>query len=192
MSIKILTFAGSTRSNSVNKRLAKVALNRIQDLGYQGTFVDLRDLEIPLYDGDLETNFGLPKGVIKLKRMMINHDGFIISSPDYNGLIPPVLKNAIDWVSRKESGEKTYTAFKGKCIGLLSTSGGKSGGHKGLVSVRQVLTKLGSEVIPRHFGLPKASLDLFEDNSLKDLTDRENLNKVVDELIMSIKNSNDK
>ena len=62
MSIRILGLAGSTRSGSLNKRLVRAALHHAEAGGADTTFLDLRSLEIPLYDGDLEAASGLPEG----------------------------------------------------------------------------------------------------------------------------------
>ena len=79
---KILAFAGSTRTASFNKQLAHLAADAARDAGAQVTFVDLRDLALPLFDGDLEDASGLPDNARKLKSLMREHDGFLISSPE--------------------------------------------------------------------------------------------------------------
>lgn len=81
---KILAFAGSTRKDSFNKKLVKVAAEGARAAGAQVTYLDLRDIPMPLYDGDLEAESGLPENAKKLKAMMIEHDGFLISAPEYN------------------------------------------------------------------------------------------------------------
>src|SRR5689334_22796808 len=94
---KILAFAGSTRTDSYNKKLIKVAIKGAEAAGAQVTYLDLRDLNLPLYDGDLEASEGLPAGARKLKDLLLANDGIMISSPEYNSSISGVLKNAIDW-----------------------------------------------------------------------------------------------
>src|SRR4051812_45824702 len=108
---KILAFAGSTRTDSHNKRLIKVAIKGAEAAGAQVTYVDLRDLNLPLYDGDFETSEGLPAGARKFKDLLLANDGIMISSPEYNSSISGVLKNAIDWASRPAPGEKPLECF---------------------------------------------------------------------------------
>ena len=106
MTPKILAFAGSTRTESWNKKLIKIAAAGTRAAGAEVTELDLRDIPLPLYDGDLEHEQGLPPNGRKLKDLMLRHDGFLISSPEYNSSISGVLKNAIDWASRPVPGEK--------------------------------------------------------------------------------------
>src|SRR5437879_5724181 len=94
---KILAFAGSTRRDSYNKKLVKIAIKGAEAAGAQVTYLDLRDLNLPLYDGDLEVSEGLPPGARKFKDLLFANDGIMISSPEYNSSISGVLKNAIDW-----------------------------------------------------------------------------------------------
>lgn len=141
---KILAFAGSTRSDSFNKKLIKVAVNGAIDVGVEATFIDLRDFLMPLYDGDLEQREGLPANTRKLKDLMLIHQGFLISSPEYNSSISGVLKNTIDWTSRQTGGESPLACYKGKIGGLMSASPGGLGGLRGLVHIRLYLKTLAS------------------------------------------------
>ena len=84
--------------------------------------VDLRELDLPLYDGDLETQKGFPAGAKRLQELMIPAHGLLISSPEYNSSISAALKNAIDWVTRTDKAGGTLAAFKGKVAGLMAAS----------------------------------------------------------------------
>ena len=119
MSAKILAFAGSTRSNSFNKRLVRAAAVMAEEAGATVTIVDLRDYPLPLYDGDLEQAEGLPEHAATLYELFKSHDALLISSPEYNSSVSAVLKNTIDWVSRPRDGEQPLEAFSGKVAGLL-------------------------------------------------------------------------
>src|SRR5438093_295997 len=119
--IKILAFAGSTRTDSFNKKLVHVAAEGARAAAAEVTFIDLRDFSLPLYDGDLEAASGLPENAKKLKQLMIAHHGFLISAPEYNSSISGVLKNAIDWASRAErDDEPPLICFRGKTVALIS------------------------------------------------------------------------
>ena len=84
---KILAFAGSTRKGSYNKLLAKVAMKGAEQAGAEVTYLDLRELKLPVYDGDLEERDGLPEGATRFKAMLEAHDGLLIASPEYNSSI---------------------------------------------------------------------------------------------------------
>ena len=111
MKPKILAFAGSTRTDSFNKRLAKVAAAGASESGADVTVIDLRDFPMPLYDEDLESQEGLPSNVLKLKDLMLKPQGFLISSPEYNSSISGVLKNMIDWTSRPRDDEPPSACY---------------------------------------------------------------------------------
>ena len=154
---KILVFAGSTRTGSYNKRLAHVAADAARTAGAEVTFLDLRDLPLPLFDEDFETEHGLPDNAKKLKALFRDHDGFIIAAPEYNSSITAVLKNAIDWASRSETDdEPALSAYRGKTAALLSASPGALGGMRGLVHLRAILGNIGVIVLPDQVALPKA------------------------------------
>lgn len=162
---KILAFAGSTREASWNKRLVKVAAEGARSTGAEVTVIDLRDFPMPIYDGDLEANGGLPEQARRLKTLFIEHQGLLISSPEYNGGMSAVLKNAIDWVSRREGDEPNLAAYYNKVAGIMSTSPGRLGGLRGLVHVRQILTNIGVLVVPQQHALGGAG-DAFGDDGM--------------------------
>src|SRR5436305_4605730 len=111
---RILAFAGSTRTESFNKRLIRVAIKGAEAAGAEVTYLDLRDLNLPLYDGDLEAKVTLPEGGRRIKELMKANHAFLISSPEYNSSISGVLKNAIDWASRPEPNEPPLFCFTDK------------------------------------------------------------------------------
>src|SRR5687767_4569149 len=98
------------------------------------THVDLRDFPMPLYDGDLEAKDGIPEKGKALKRLLMDHPGFLIASPEYDSSITGVLKNAIDWASRPEPDQPELVAFRGKVAGRVSASTGSLGGLRGLAA----------------------------------------------------------
>jgi NAD(P)H-dependent FMN reductase len=132
------------------------------------TLIDLRDLPMPLYDGDLEAKEGLPPNARKFKDLLLAHQGILISAPEYNSSISGVLKNAIDWASRSVPGEKPLECFTDKVVGLMSASPGVLGGLRGLVTVRSILNNIGSHVIPHQVAISKAHEAFNPDGSLKD------------------------
>lgn len=165
---RLLAFAGSLRKGSYNKRLARVAAEAARRAGAEVTELDLKELALPVYDGDDEEASGLPAGAKRLKRLMIESDGFLISTPEYNSSVPGGLKNAIDWASRSEGDEKELLAFRGKTAAILSASPGALGGMRSLAALRAILSNIGVLVIPQQVALPKAHEAFAEDGSLKD------------------------
>jgi len=160
---KILALAGSTRTGSFNKKLIHLAAEAARSAGAEVTLVDLRDFQLPLFDGDLEDAEGLPENAKKLKALMREHDGFMIASPEYNSSISGVLKNSIDWASRAETDdEPPLVAFRGKTAALMSASPGALGGLRGLVTLRSILGNIGIIVLPDQVAIPKA-YEAFDD-----------------------------
>jgi NAD(P)H-dependent FMN reductase len=180
---RILAFAGSSRTGSLNQKLLKVAAARARSLGAQVDEVDLRSLELPLYDGDLEAEHGLPESALRWKGMMNAHGALLLVCPEYNSSITPLLKNALDWASRAAPGEGPLLAFRGKVAGLCSASPGALGGLRGLVTVRSLLGNIGVHVIPSQFALPKAHEAFTPQGELADAGAAQRLGAVLEELV---------
>jgi chromate reductase len=153
---KILAFAGSLRADSYNKKLVRIAAAGAQEAGAEVTLLDLRELPLPIYDGDLEAAEGLPENALRLKELMKASDGFLIAAPEYNASITAALKNALDWASRPAPGEPSLAAFQGKAAALMSASPGALGGLRGLIHVRAILGTLGVLVVPNQVAVMKA------------------------------------
>lgn len=168
MTPKLLAFGGSLRKGSYNKLLARAAADAARRAGAEVTLLDLKELALPVYDGDEEEASGLPAGAKRLKRLMIEADGFLISTPEYNSSVPGGLKNAIDWASRTEGEEKDLLAFRGKAAALFSASPGALGGIRSLAVLRAILSNIGVLVIPQQLALPKAHEAFDEAGGLKD------------------------
>jgi NAD(P)H-dependent FMN reductase len=185
---KVLVFAGSTRTASYNKKLARLAADAARAAGAEVTLVDLREFAIPLYDGDLEDAQGLPEGAKRFKNLMRAHDGFIISSPEYNSSISGVLKNAIDWASREESDdEPPLVAYRGKVALLLSASPGQLGGLRALVHVRAILGNIGTLVLPDQLSISTAHEAFDQDGQLKDPKKAKRVKELAEGLVSFLK-----
>lgn len=154
--IKILALAGSTRSESFNKKILKVAVFGAREAGAEVTIVDLQDYRMPLYDGDFEQKEGLPSNVLKIKELFSQNHGFLFALPEYNGSLSGVFKNTIDWVSRSDKGEAPLHCFNGKVAGLISASPGNFGGMRGLVHARSLLEIINVVVMPEQVCVPRA------------------------------------
>jgi chromate reductase, NAD(P)H dehydrogenase (quinone) len=182
MTIKILAFAGSTRTASFNKNLVKVSAEGARMAGATVNFLDLRDLPLPLFDEDLEEREGLPENAKKLKALFIDHHGFLIASPEYNSSITAVLKNAIDWASRPAPGEAPLACFDGKVASIMSASPGALGGLRGLVHLRSLLGNIRVIVMPGQIAVPKAHEAFDANGSIVDPNQRASVEKLGENL----------
>lgn len=166
--IKVLAFSGSARADSYNQRLVEVAARASETVGADVTLINLRDFPLPLFDEDLERDNGAPENATKLKQLFLDHDGLLISCPEYNSSITPLLKNTIDWVSRPVEGEPRLAAYQNKVASLMSASPGALGGLRGLVHVRAILSSIGVTVLPGQVAVGKAFEAFNADGTMKD------------------------
>ncbi|MEH1939548.1 MAG: NAD(P)H-dependent oxidoreductase [Nostoc sp.] len=179
---KILAFAGSARIDSYNKKLVKIAAAGAQAAGAEVTYIDLRDLPLPLYDEDLEAQEGLPANARTFKDLLISHQGLLIASPEYNSSLTAVLKNAIDWASRPAPNEAPLAAFAGKVAAIMSASPGALGGLRGLVHLRSILGNIKVLVLPDQIAVAKAYEAFNPDGTLVDPKQQESIEKLGDGL----------
>lgn len=155
----LLVFAGSTRAQSHNRRLAQVAADLARAAGAPVTHLELADFDLPLYNADLEAR-GTPAAAIRLKELFHAHPAWVICSPEYNGSYTGLLKNTIDWVSSPVKGDPEWgdglKPFAGKVVGLLSASPGGLGGLRSLSHLSPLLLNLQCWLTPRQFALARA------------------------------------
>lgn len=183
MPTRILVIPGSLRRGSFARQLARAAADLAVAGGAVATLADLRDLEMPLYDGDLEDNHGLPSNAVALRRLVQQHDALLVVTPEYNASIPAVLKNALDWVSRPYAQEPGVSAFRGKTAALLASSPGALGGLRALVHLRQVLMNLGVLVLTEQYALGGANSAFGASGELVDDKHRTAVGNVVSRLV---------
>jgi len=136
------------RNDSLNTRLAKLAPGVIEKKGGKVDFANMSDFDCPSFNQDLEINNSHPKGAEEFRRRILTNDAFIIASPEYNGSMPGLLKNAIDWASRQSDKYKTNEVFKGKMAAMITASTGSFGGLRCLGHLRGILTIMGTWVLP--------------------------------------------
>lgn len=181
----ILAFSGSSRRGSYNKRLLDLAVHAGRALDGQISILDLRDLELPIYDGDDRFD-GIPDSVLTLRRLVAAHDGFLIVSPEYNGSLPPILKNALDWCSRTVPGTMAEAPFRGKVATIMSASPVLQGGACCLDHLRLVLSRMGMLVLPEELCLSDAT-SAFSATELADPGLRDVLNRSVAALLGTLR-----
>ena len=182
--VKILVIPGSLRSGSLNVKLAAAAAQELVRAGTEVTRISLGDFPLPIYDGDLQSKSGPPKNAVDLKRMIGAHHGVLLVSPEYNSSVPPLLKNAIDWVSRVQDGHEIRgQVFRDRPFAIAAASAGRLGGARCLQALRLVLTACHASVIPNQLALSLADQAYDEMDRLKNPGDIEALDALVRQLI---------
>jgi NAD(P)H-dependent FMN reductase len=168
---KILVIPGSTRTGSHNVRLAALATKELTLLDAEVTRISLADYPLPIYDADLDSRAGQPADAVKLKQMIQAHHGVFITSPEYSASVTPLLKNALDWVSRvREKGDPTYAAFKNRVFAIAAASPAASGGLRSLMALRQILVLgCGALVIPEQVAVPSAEFAFDDKDELVEM-----------------------
>jgi NAD(P)H-dependent FMN reductase len=182
--VRLLCFAGSTRSGSYNKKLARLAQHIASANGVEAVFVDLTDYPMPLYNGDLEAEEGPPQKAKEFKALLGEYQGVFISSPEYNSSITPLLKNTLDWVTRvRAKGESGLEVYRSRVFAISGASPGYYGAMRSLLHLRQILeVGIGATVIPQQLALPRAADAFEEDGSLKDRGHQDMLKTVIEKL----------
>jgi len=152
---KILVFAGSTRIGAYSGKTADAAARELALQGAEVTRISLGDYPLPIMDQDLEREKGVPANAVRLARLFVGHDGILIATPEYNGSMPPLLKNAIDWISRvKKDGDEVLQPLPGKVVALCSSSEGHFAGIRSIGHLRAVLSHIQMEVIAPQVSVP--------------------------------------
>ena len=171
---KILAFAGSTSSTSINKKLATFAAENLENTSFE--IIDLRDYKLPIYSEDEEKN-GFSNDAIKFSALLDAFDGFILSLAEHNGSYAAAFKNIFDWSSRINS-----KVFRDKPLLLMATSPGGRGGKTVLEAATQSFSRMGAkEVIS--FSLPS-----FYDNFKEDKIINKELLEVLKEKVVKFEN----
>ena len=178
---KILVFAGSIRTGSYNARLAALAAKELALTGAEVTRISLEDYPLPIYDGDDEAKSGVPAPARSLKRMLAEHSGVFIASPEYNASVTPLLKNTIDWISRvRERNEPPLAVFKNRAFAIGGASDSPYGALRSLMALRQVLELgCGALVLPEQITVFRAGEAFDEMDNLKEERAAASLKRVV-------------
>ena len=180
---KILVFAGSIRTGAFSGRTADVAQKELAMQGAEVTRISLADYPLPILDEDLEKEKGVPDNAVKLGRLIAAHDGLLIATPEYNGSIPPLLKNTIDWVSRvRTDSGRMFRPFAGKVAGLCSSSNGHFAGIRCINHLRAVLVRCQMEVVTPECSVADGASAFDADGNFRD----ERLNKSMEHLCRTL------
>ena len=181
---RILVIPGSLRTGSHNVRLAAAAAYEFAQAGVEVTRISLGDFPLPIYDGDLQSKSGVPKNAVNLKRMLGAHHGVLFVTPEYNSSVPPLLKNAIDWVTRvQDSHEIRGQVFRERAFAIAAASESRLGGARALSALRLILSACHATVVPNQLALSFANQAYDEMDRLKHPPDIEAMAAMVRQLI---------
>ncbi|MFH0991302.1 MAG: NAD(P)H-dependent oxidoreductase [bacterium] len=140
--LNVLALSGSLRRASYNRKALQIAKQIAADAGAQVSEIDLKELNLPMFDADLAAQ-GMPPSVQTLRSAIETADVILIASPEYNYSVPGGLKNAIDWASDKKN------AFSGKTAAIFGASGGPFGTLRMQPHLRLILTALNVVLVPQ-------------------------------------------
>ena len=171
---KIGFMCGSIREGSINQKLTRALRKRVKDTGAKTTDIDLGKFELPLYNGDLD----MPANVKKLISKMKGCDGIIVVTPEYNGSLPPLLKNAIDWTSTAGKAQ-----FENPVYGIASCSPGPMSGIMCMRQLNYILMRVGAEVVPTQVGTGHASAAFDSKGNLTAQPSSMLADKMIDQLL---------
>ncbi|MER6957633.1 MULTISPECIES: NAD(P)H-dependent oxidoreductase [unclassified Streptomyces] len=163
--LHVLVLSGSSRVDSLNTRLARLAVSVIRAEGGTADLATVKDFGVPAYDGDTEQAEGIPEGAHTLRERLAGADAVVVACPEYNASMPGAVKNLIDWTSRFRP--QPFNELQGL---LMSASPSMVGGNRGLWSLRIPLEHLGARIYPDMFSLAQAHTAFGEDGRLGDAT----------------------
>ena len=184
--MKLLVFAGSTRAQSLNRKLALAVAAMARAAGAEVTHIELGDYDIPMYNADLEAR-GTPPDVLKLKQLFFDHPAWIICTPEYNASYAALLKNTLDWLSSPVKGDPVWADdmrfSRGKVVGVMSASPGALGGIRSQGHLVPLLFNLHCWVAPTTYALGRAQQAFDEQGQLVDEAARQRVQAVIDQVI---------
>ena len=184
--MNLLIFAGSTRQNSWNRKLAAATATMARASGAEVTHLELADFDIPMYNADLEAA-GAPSDVLRLKQLMYEHPAWIICTPEYNASYPALLKNTLDWVSSPIRSDPEWSdgfkSSRGKVVGMLSASPGAIGGLRSQSHLAPLLINLHCWLAPKNFALGRAREAFDEQGELVNEAQKAGVQAVIDQVL---------
>jgi NAD(P)H-dependent FMN reductase len=192
--MKALVFAGSTRTGSFNRKLAREAADLARAAGAEATLLELGDFDVPMYNADLEAR-GTPRDVLRLKEIFHAHPAWIVCTPEYNASYPALLKNTLDWLSSPVKGDPVWSDdlrfSRGKVVGVLSASNGALGGLRSQSHLVPLLLTLQCWVVPQHYALARAATAFDEQGRIVDEGARQRVQAVVERTLWAARRLQD-
>lgn len=160
--MKLAIFSGSTREGSINRKLERALVPMLEGEGFDVTVVSLADYPMPLYDGDWEGANGAPDSAKALGKLLAAQDAVMVVTPEYNGSLPPLLKNTIDWMTR--IGDMSQ--YHNPIWAIAACTPGPMSGIMVMRQLQYILTRIGTQVLQFQLGVGNASTAFNEDGSL--------------------------
>jgi chromate reductase len=146
--------------------LLAAAAGLARDHGAETVVWEFRERPLPMYDADLEAGSGFPAEVAALRAAAMKADGLLLASPEYNAGVSPLMKNAVDWLSRPGADAGGGNVLVGKTALLISASPGALGGIRALQHLRLSLATLDVFVMPAEVAVPRAAEAFDEGRNL--------------------------
>ena len=179
--LQVVGISGSLRQDSYNRKVLQIAKMIAAKLDTEVKEVDLKQLELPVYDSDIESQ-GFPAAVQRLRNVVEHANVLLIASPEYNHSISGALKNAIDWLSI------TKNILSGKTVAMFGASTGLYGTLRAQIHLRQILTALNVTMLPQPQIFIRSANEAFnEDGSLKDIKLYNQLKELVEKTISLVR-----
>lgn len=151
----LLGISGSLRTGSTNRKLIREAARF-----YDGEYIEA-NINLPLYDGDVESNEGIPGSVQALADQIESAEAVVISTPEYNQSFSGALKNALDWVSRVDN-----KPWADKPVALMSAAAGRSGGARANYALRLAMTPFRTRLLAMELLVASAAQQFDDDGRL--------------------------
>jgi chromate reductase len=191
--MKVLIFAGSTRQQSYNRKLARVTAEMARASGAEVTHLELGDFNVPMYNADLEAQ-ATPTDVMRLKQIFFEHPAWIICTPEYNASYPALVKNTFDWISSPVKSDPAWTegfkSTRGKVVGVLSASPGALGGLRSQSHLVPLLLNLKCWVAPQNYALGHAGDAFDAEGRLLNEGARKPIQAVIDQVLFAAQRLN--
>jgi len=154
---KIAFICASLRKESINKKLESGMIRLFEKKGAKTHVINLNEFQMPIFHGDLK----IPENVKSLTKLLETFDGIVITTPEYNGCLPPLLKNMIDWTSAD-----SIDYIKNAIWGIASATPGPMSGIMCMRQLNFILNRLGGEVLSQQVGCGNAASSLDSDGNL--------------------------
>lgn len=191
--MKVLIFAGSTRQQSFNRKLARITAEMARASGAEVTHLELGDFDVPMYNADLEAR-GTPADVMRLKQIFFEHPAWIVCTPEYNASYPALVKNTFDWISSPVKSDPAWTegfkSTRGKVVGVLSASPGALGGLRSQSHLVPLLLNLHCWVAPQNYALGRAAEAFDAEGRLVNEAARKPIQAVIDQVLFAAQRLN--
>ena len=174
--------SGSSRTASMNRKLVTAMAHVFTAAGANVQIIDLSDYEMPIYNGDFEDANGQPETAHALIKTLMGCDGVFIATPEYNGSLPALLKNTIDWTTRIG-----LEHFSTPVYAIGSATPGALSGIMALRQLHFILNRLGAQVVPTQLGIGQYGQAFDENGDFKNAATMSQAEKLAQQVLSAIR-----